>query len=404
MKLRYGNWLGIGLWLACAMLWLWQFHDLSCWWQPLVVWAGFGLLAIITKRLGYDHSGLIVVCFLVSIGWLFLYRLSPSWAHDQFQGLLFGYAAYLLGLFGNWGHSEFKYTFGAAAVCLLLCTLLFGVRIGGAKAWLAVGSFRFQPVEFARVLLVLFLARYLADNQELLRVRSEWPIMRYWGPLLFLLSGVFLLLAVQRDLGPVLLVFFVYCTLSLLVVFSWRLLFLYMGAAVGGFMGAFVLFPHFRSRVSAWLVPWEYVDTAGYQVLQGLFALDAGSLFGKGLGYGMPQVIPEVHTDYVFAIIGEELGLLGTIGILLAYLCLTFWGMQNAASAEDGAAQYVGLGIVLLGTLQVFLVIGGILRILPFTGMTLPFISYGSSSLVAHMWMIGILAGLRGSKNELPYA
>ena len=171
-----------------------------------------------------------------------------------------------------------------------------------------------------------------------------------------------------------------------------------------GILGAVVLYPHFRTRIMAWLIPWQLGDTAGYQILQGLFALDAGGFLGKGIGFGMSDVIPEVHTDYIFSIIGEELGLLGTVGILLAYLCLTFWGIRRAALAEESPAQYIALGIVLLGTLQVFLVIGGILRILPFTGMTLPFVSYGSSSLVAHMWMIGILAGLRGSKNELPCA
>lgn len=403
MKLRFGNWLELALWSACAFLWLWQVKEPSCWWQPLAIWVGFAVVAYLTKRLGYDYSGLIVVCLLVTVGWLFLNRLSPQWADGQFRGLLFGYGAYFIGLVGNWGQSEFKYTFGLSAVFLLLLTLLFGVRVGGAKAWLAVGWFRFQPVEFARVLLVLFFARYLWDNQELLRSPSEWPTMRYWGPLFFLLSGVFLLLAVQRDLGPALLVFLVYCILSLMVVFSWRLVFLYMGACVGGFLGAVVLYPHFRTRIMAWLIPWRLGDTAGYQILQGLFALDAGGFFGTGLGFGMADVIPEVHTDYIFSMIGEELGLLGTAGILLAYLCLTFWGMCSAASAEEIPAQYMGLGLVLLGTLQVFLVIGGILRILPFTGMTLPFISYGSSSLVAHMWMIGILAGLRGSKNALPY-
>jgi cell division protein FtsW (lipid II flippase) len=310
----------------------------------------------------------------------------------MFTGAMVGLGAYCIGFAGNWATSRAKYVFGVSAAALLALTLIFGQWSGGAKAWLAVGPIRFQPVEFAKVLLVLFIARYLVENRPLLTLKQGWAGAAYWGPLLLFLGSVFMLLAVQRDLGPALLVFLVYCALSSLIVGSWKLLAAYGVLTISGFTGALLLFPHLRTRAAAWISPWEHAEGAGYQILQGLFALNNGKVLGKGIGAGAGELIPEVHTDFIFALIGEELGLVGTVSVISLYLIIAFIGLKLASRSTDPVEQSTALGIVLLFSAQVFLVVGGILRLLPLTGMTLPLLSYGSSSLAAHMWMLGILA------------
>lgn len=268
------------------------------------------------------------------------------------------------------------------SLSLLLSATLFGSSVRGAKTWLVLPQFRFQPVEFARIFLVLYLGYQLGQE----RSKRE---------LYFVLGFFFLLLAWQRDLGPALLILFVVCWLTLTQRFSWSKIAFYLVFVAVGLALAYKFFPHLQTRIVAWLWPWDYVDSKGYQVLQGLFALRAGGLVGQGLGGGLAQVIPEVHTDYLFSLIGEELGILGTFSILIAYLGLAFWAFHILASVEDLNKRILGLGLTLLCHLQVFLVVGGILRLWPFTGMTLPFVSYGSNSLVAQFLSLGVVASLR---------
>lgn len=387
-------WLELAGWLGLAVLVLSRRQYVSLWWQLCAIWAGLAGLAVLSHCCGFSHVLLLPAALLVSLGWIFLHRLRPEWAAQQFVGFLVGAATYCVGLFGGWASTRTKYIFGLGAAVLLALTWVFGVAVGGAKAWLAVGPLRFQPVEFARVLLVLFIVRYLSDNQALLRQKRGLEAAAYWGPLLLLVGSVFLLLAVQRDLGPALLVFAVYCVLSVAVLSSWKLAALYVLLAVVGFGAVQHIFPHLGTRLTAWLNPWQYAETAGYQIVQGLFALNSGRVLGKGIGAGSGELIPEVHTDFIFALIGEELGLAGAVAVVSLYLILAFAGLRLAAGSTEPVEQYTAVGIVLLWFMQVFLVVGGILRLVPLTGMTLPFLSYGSSSLAAQMWMLGILSSV----------
>lgn len=394
-------WVELAGWLGLALIWLAvQGGRAELWWQLLLIWTGFALLAFLSTRLGLRSECLLPAALLVGIGWIFLLRIKPEYAAQQFRGYLAGLAAFCIGIWGGWAQSRVKYVFGLGALLLLAATLVFGTRVGGAKAWLDLGIIRFQPVEFARVLLVLFIVRYLVENRTLLNTKHGWAAVKYWGPLIVFVSGVFLLLAVQRDLGPALLLYVVFCLLSVAVVFSWRFLAASLGAAAAGFGAAFYVFPHLRSRLTAWLYPWEHAEGAGYQVLQGLFAMNRGKVFGRGIGVGLGEIIPEVHTDFVFALIGEELGFLGAVAVLSTYLILAYCGLQLSQKAASPLEQYTALGIVLLWSVQVLLVAGGVLRVLPVTGMTLPFVSYGSSSLVAQMWMLGILVSIRQVRAE----
>lgn len=385
MRPLYRAWLQFVAWLGGMVLWLYLGRGAVCWWQPAVIWLIFVLLFVVTKKLDYPAGALPLVSLLVLMGWLFLYRLDANWARQQFWGVLIGAGAYLIGLFSPLIEFDLPLLGVAGALGPLAAVALFGKRVGGAKAWLTLAGVTFQPVEFARICLIIYLGRELAIRGMSLRV---------WG----VLASFFLLLAWQTDLGPALLVFLVFGALFLTAGFSWRKVTLYLGLAVLGFGGALLCFPHLRTRMLAWLMPWDYLESKGYQILQGLFALNAGGTVGRGLGAGMASVIPAGHTDYLLAIIGEELGLLGTFSLLLVYLSLAFWAFKLLSGVLDLPLRLVGLGFTLLLHGQIFLVTGGILRLVPFTGMTLPFVSYGSSSLVAQLWMLGMLARLGREK------
>lgn len=379
----YGTWLEFAGWTGGLVLWLYWLQGRVCWWQPLVLWVTFAVLFFLTKRLKYDTGAIPFVAVLILCGWVFLTRLNPSWATDQFWGALLGCVAYLAGLWGGFSDLDHPWLWAGGALGLVAITALFGHSVGGAKAWISVLGLRFQPVELARIFIVFYLAQHLTEG------RSKHELFAVLG-------SFFLILAWQRDLGPALLVFFVYCWMSLYHKFSWPKLFLEAGFMVVGFVTAVVWFPHLRSRAIAWLWPWDYLDSKGYQVLQGLFALRAGGVVGQGLGAGLVHVVPEGHTDYLFAIIGEEFGFLGTFSLLMVYLALGFWALRLVDVMQDQRRQMIGLGLTLLLHIQLFLVVGGILRLMPFTGMTLPLVSYGSTSLVAQLWMIGLLTGLGG--------
>lgn len=381
MASLYRTWLEFAGWILTAVFWLFLLQDQLIWWQPAILWVSLLVLFFITKYLGYDAGSIPFVSVLILCGWLFLNRLDPIYATGHFWGVLVGTIAFLLGLLVRFTRFNQPLLWGFGALGLLAITAVFGESVSGAKAWLTIFGLRFQPVELARIFLVFYLAQSLTDK----RSRAE---------LVFFLGVFFLLLAYQRDLGPALLVFFVFCWLSLYKDFSWYKLTAYVAVTVIGFLSAYQFFPHFRTRAVAWLWPWDYMDSKGYQVLQGLFALRAGGIFGQGLGSGFVHVIPQGHTDYIFAIIGEEFGFLGTFAVLLAYFALAFWALRLLSKIKDPEKQMIGLGLTLLLHGQVFLVVGGILRLVPFTGMTLPFISFGSTSLVAQLWMLGMITNM----------
>lgn len=381
MRTLYSTWVEFTIWLAGFVAWLFFLQDQVAWWQPLVLWASFMLLFFFTRQLGYDAGAIPFVAVLILCGWVFLTRLDPTWATGQTWGVLVGVFAFLLGLFVRPTRFDYPVLWAAAALFLLGITVLFGDSVGGAKAWITVYGFRFQPVELARIFIVIYLAQHLSNERSKIE-------------LALILGIFFLILAWQRDLGPALLIYFVFCWMSLFWRFSWTKVALFSGTTVIGFVAAVWSFPHLRTRARAWLWPWDYLDSEGYQVLQGLFALRSGGVVGRGVGEGLVHVIPAGHTDYLFAIMGEEIGFLGTFSLFITYLALAFWAMRLLHRLSDRKQQLVGLGLMLLLHGQVFLVVGGILRFLPFTGMTLPLVSFGSTSLVAQLLILGMLTGL----------
>ena len=280
---------------------------------------------------------------------------------------------------------------------LLPLAPVIGRSVGGGRLWVAFGSLSFEPSEIAKVLLVAFFAAYLVDKRELLtqgRVRiGRWflPSLRDLGPL-FLAWGVSLIvLAYENDVGTSLLFFGVFAAMLYM---STRRAVYVVGTIVLLIVGAYLAykaFGHVRVRVTNWIDPWKDPHDKGLQPIQGWYALGSGGIGGTGLGLGSPWLVPDAATDFIFAAIGEELGLVGSIGVVAAFLLLVGSAYRVAIDATRPFAKLFAAGIATIIGLQSFLILGGVTRLIPLTGITLPFVSYGGSSLVANFALLAIL-------------
>ena len=294
---------------------------------------------------------------------------------------------------------RYRYTFLFLGVVALLLPLLPGIgrEINGARLWIRLGPVNFQPGEAAKVLLVVFFAAYLVDNRELLRegrrriAGLRVPALKHLGPLLLAWGFSILVMVRQKDLGSSLLFFAIFA--AMLYMATDRVVYLLAGFGmfVTGAAASYAMFGHVQDRVQVWVDPWPQAATDGFQIVQSLFAFGTGGFAGTGLGLGSPQKIPAASTDFVFAAIGEELGLLGTVGVLLAFLLLVGAGFRIAVRADRPFPKLFAAGLTCIIGFQTFLIIGGVTRVIPLTGITLPFISYGGSSLVANFIVIALL-------------
>jgi cell division protein FtsW (lipid II flippase) len=294
---------------------------------------------------------------------------------------------------------RFKYTAAATGFLLILATIRFGVDITGGpyRRWFGFHGVYFQPVEILKVLVVIFFAAYLDEKREVL-AQAEFkfgplhlPPLQYLGPLFLTWLLALLLLTFQNDLGSALLFFGIF--LAMLYVASDRRSYLWigMGVFVAGVILAFRFFPHVRERADIWLDPWKYAHDQAFQVVQGLIALANGGVIGSGLGLGHPGYVPVANTDFIFTSIGEELGLVGGLAVLALFLMLAFRGLRIAALARDPFEGLLAVGLTSTLAIQAVVIVGGNLRLMPLTGVTLPFMSYGGSSLLANFVILGML-------------
>jgi cell division protein FtsW (lipid II flippase) len=349
-----------------------------------------------------DQLLLPLVATLAALGLLMVGRLEPSLFLRQAVWIVVGAGA-LIGVLTllpsvDW-LAAYKYTWAAAGLLLVLATFVLGVDLNGSgmRLWIGAGGVYFQPSELYKLILVVFLAAYLAEKRELI-VLAGWrvgplrlPPVPYLLPMLAVWLLSLGLVVVQRDLGAALLFFGIF--LALLYVATDRLGYVLAGLvafAVGG-AAAYRLFGHVQDRVSIWLDPWSQAQERGYQLVQALIALGAGGVFGAGLGYGYPDYIPAVHTDFVIAAIGEELGLLGSLAVVALYLLLVYRGFRIALRAPDAYLQLLAVGLSTVLGLQALVILGGTTRLIPLTGVTLPFVSYGGSSLLVNFAIVGLL-------------
>jgi cell division protein FtsW (lipid II flippase) len=300
---------------------------------------------------------------------------------------------------------RYKYSWAAVGVGLLLLTFVFGRDVNGARLALTIGPVTGQPSELLKVILVIFLAGYLSENRPLL-ARESWrvgplrlPPLPYLAPMIAMWAMALAIVIVQRDLGAALLFFAIF--LLLLYVATARVA--YVAWGVAAFMaGGLVLdavFAHVRTRIDIWLDPFADPAGAGYQVVQALHAFARGGIVGTGLGAGLPTTggrlpIPALHTDFPLAALGEELGLLGVLAVLALYLVLVERGLRIAATAQDEFRALLAAGLSLAVGVQAAVIAGGNLKLVPLTGITLPFVSYGGSSLLANALIVGLLIAL----------
>jgi cell division protein FtsW (lipid II flippase) len=341
-----------------------------------------------------------IIGVLSALGLIFIFRVNPYYGLRQAYWVLAGYTLFwLIQIFLSEYRRllDYKYTFMVLSIVFLIFTIIFGVEAGGARSWLSLGSFRFQASEFVKVFMVIFLAGYLEENKEILRVGTlkfgrfylpDWP---YLGPLLVVCGFSLLLLVFQKDLGMALLFFVTFLVMVYIATERSYYLLLGLGLFSIGAVLMYYIFPHVQSRILIYLDPWQQIDGGGYQVVQSLFAISGGGIFGMGLGSGFPKLIPAVHTDFIFSLIGEELGLLGVMGILGIYYLLVWKGLRISFNAPDGFGSLLACGFSAILALQTLIIVGGVISVIPLTGIPLPFLSYGGSSFVSNCFLMGIL-------------
>ena len=346
---------------------------------------------------------------LAAIGVTMIYRLDPDNAFRQGLWVVIGvalFAAVLVALRRDYRVLEsYKYLFGLGAVLLLVLPALpvIGHEVRGARIWVQIGPLNFQPGEFAKLLLIVFLAGYLREKREVLaqaRLKDLGPLLLIWG-------GAMAVLAHSGDLGQALLYFGVF--LGMLYVATGRALFVGVGLAlfVAGAYAMYQVVPRVGVRVGAWLDPWGDQEGAGYQVIQSLFSIANGGFVGTGFGRGTftnvggGTLIPDVHTDFIYSALAQELGLVGSSALLLVFMLFVMRGFRTALLAGDGFSKLLAAGLTFGFALQTFIIVGGILRLIPLTGITLPFVSYGGSSVVANFVLLAGLLLVSNRANAL---
>ncbi len=361
-----------------------------------------------------DPGLLPIAALLTGIGLAFVTRLDAELAASQVVWIFVGVAA-LIGTLAAVRSLErlagYKYTIMIGGLLLLLLPAFVGTTVNGAKLWIRFAGLSFQPGELAKVLIILFLAAYLAENRELLsistrRVAGIWlPPLKHLGPLVLMWALSLVVLVFERDLGSSLLLFAIF--LVMVYVATGRAAYVIFGLTMfaGGAYLAYRLFDHVRVRIDIWIDPFADATGKGYQIVQSLFAFGAGGVTGVGPGRGLPSLIPFAVTDFIYSAIGEELGLLGAAAIAIAFLVFALRGLATGSRARSDMAAFTAAGISAWIIIQAFVIAAGVSRLIPVTGVTLPFVSYGGSSILATFIALGLLlrAGdaATGTESEL---
>ena len=365
---------------------------------------GFLAAWFVTRKVARraDPVLLPAAALLSALGFAVIWRLKPDLAVEQVTWMMVGLGAFVATLLlvrDDRVLDAYTYTIGLAGLVLLLLPIVPGVgrTINGARLWVAVGPVSFQPSEFGKVLIVIFLASYLSAKRELLAEgsgRFGLPRVKDLGPLMIAWATSLAVLFLERDLGASLLYFAAFVVI--IWVASGRPGYLVVGGilfVIGAWIG-YLAFSHVQLRVEYWLHALDptKVFQLGYgQIAQGQFALASGGLVGTGLGRGSPTLIPYAPTDFIFAAIGEELGLIGVTALLLVYVTLLGRGFRVAIERTDAFGKLLATGLTTIVAVQTFVIVGGVTRLIPLTGITLPFVSYGGSSLVANFVILALL-------------
>ena len=353
-----------------------------------------------------DPLFLPIGLLLSGLGYAMVRRLDPALGKPQLSWIVIGVVAFVITLVAIRDPrriESFRYSFMLLGLGLLLLPLAphIGRTVSGARLWVRIGPLNFQPAEAAKILLPAFLAGYLASKREVLTAATTrvgpWmiPAPRHFGPLVLAWGISMAVMVFERDLGSSMLFFALFVVMLYAATARAAYVVTGLGLFAGGTYFAYQAFSHVQNRIAAWLDPWSRINESGFQIAQSLFALGTGGIAGSGLGRGRPDLIQRgVETDFIFSAFGEELGLIGGVAIIMLFAVLVARGLHVALRARDPFTTLFATGLTVIVGFQTFIIVGGVTRLIPLTGITLPFVSYGGSSILANFVLVAILMRL----------
>ncbi|AYE34132.1 FtsW/RodA/SpoVE family cell cycle protein [Clostridium septicum] len=386
------------IYLLCLLL----FTNLALLKKPFD-YKALGMGVILCLIIGYSHyvirkfypDGdkfmLIFSSILAVVGIAVIYRINPSEAMKQLIWVVLGiisYIAIVVILPDLKSFAKYKRIYMILTLVLMPMALILGKEIYGAKNWVYVAGFGFQPSEFGKIALVLYLAAALMKYESKKNLKEEFK--QLIEPALIAMYSL-ACMVLQTDLGSALIFFGISVTMLYIATSKKKYVFTCLGLSAIGAVGAYKMFGHVRNRVMIWLDPWKYANDQGMQIVQGLYAISSGGLFGVGLGKGYPEFIPVNTSDFIFAVVCEELGMIFAVGIMIIYFLLFYRGIRAAFVTNEKFSQLSAVGFSTMIACQTLVIIGGIFKVIPLTGITLPLISYGGSSMITIFFTLGIL-------------
>lgn len=335
-----------------------------------------------------DNYIFLITTMLLSIGVIMIYRINPALGMKQVIWIGIGILLFFISYFivkNIKGWRDWTNIYFIASLGLFVGTLVFGTTKKGSTNWLSIGRFSFQPTEITKILLIFLIASYYANYEK---YKEKKYGSYYLTGIVYLFIGFLFL---QKDLGTVLIFYSIFIALQFIYEENRKLIYLNILFFVIAGIAGYFLFDHVKVRFQIWIDPWKYIDNKGYQITQSLFAIATGGFFGTGIGLGYPDFIPEVYTDFIFSAICEEMGVFTGMGVIMLFLILVYRGFKIAISQNDKFFRIVALGISILFGIQSFIIFGGVLKLIPLTGITIPFVSYGGSSMLSSFIALGIL-------------
>ena len=375
-----------------------------------ILYIGLGILGffiltytiIILCRMG-DKFIVPMACMLITMGIILLCRINIDYGIKQIMWVALGCVTFFLAYaiyynFRRWHRLWLLYAIGATV--LFLATLIFGKTVNGSKNWIQFGSsFAFQPSELTKMLYIMFLACYFSKS---------WSAPVGKIPPKYISLGITYLfigfLVLQRDWGTILVLYSIYIFMLYVYEEGYKFLIANIGAAsIVAILGYKFLY-HIQVRVSTWLDPWSDISNTGYQITQSLFAIASGGYFGRGIGNGSPNYIPEVHSDFIFAAVCEEMGVFGGAAIIILFFLIAYRCFKISIKTTNAYDKAVCFGLTIMFAMQTFIIVGGVTKMIPLTGITLPFVSYGGTSIVVSFASLGVIQAISAKaergKNE----
>lgn len=341
----------------------------------------------------------LLTAMLVSIGSIMLFRLNFDYGKKQILWYLVGicifFAAYIaMRCIKVW--NKLIYFYIGLSFAAYIVTLIIGDTVAGSKNWISIGNYSIQPSEFIKIIYVFALACFMSNKfgedhffaRKLLGINYRDIAMAIY---VYMCIGFFIL---QREWGTALLFFMIYFTVIFIYDKNYKIILINLIMAVVVAYAGYKLTPHIQNRVNIWLDPWSDIGGKGYQITQSLFAITAGGYFGTGIGQGSPHYIPEVHSDFIFAAICEEMGVFIGIAIIMIYFLFSYRGVKIAINTKNDFYKALAILLTISFAYQTFIIVGGVIKLIPLTGITLPFISYGGSSLISSYISMGILVAI----------